>query len=523
MTKRAQKTSQKPRPKRAHQRVKNPNKQKNKTAVAAMKVVRRKLQATGNPALATAIGRALSLPADFPPLRMPEMGNVRHSCALKFNATEQALAVNGYPGVTANTAQRWMVMQNPVVPVWCDQVAFRGIDTAICARDQLTWPSAATGQAIPHLDVTQNFAHFTNIINGASIDENIPVIGVAGARQWAYAPNGTAVDVGIRVSSAVTGSYSGAIDVLVESYNGNDYSTSVVSVGTSAASRFTGWLGLGAMSQFNGPCWYRIASVTSTNASYSVTAAGTAYFELILSVRPATVLYDVAYLGTSWTGMLPWAPGVYVNGLASNVPYESSRCTAVSLLLTNVTAELSKEGSILAARLNPNTKNPWTFNASTLAGVADSDKANLGLKNGLYTFLAPQILPMRDYTVSVLDLSYKRNPVVYLEDLPYCNVAILSDQNAATVSAMNVTLSFHVEFMSSLQLFPVGYSHVDPMAFHQALLVLARTGFFFENPSHWAALSSRIKALMSKSWPYLKPALVSGARAAGTTLLSSLL
>lgn len=481
----------------------------------AMSVVRRAMTARGV-GNGTMIAKTLSLPSDHPPLRLPEMGRVLHTCALKLNATQQAAAVQGM--YLQSGVQRWAMFQNPVLPVWCDKPLNRGIDIATFSIETLTFPGAASGEPVPQMVSASDMIGYGNWINGTRASSGI--VGVACNRQWVYTPYGSRIQIGVRAVGAI--SFSGTLQATYEMYDGGNVQTTTAVISTSGDSGFVGWKSVVATISKDGYSWARLAKIESINASYSVAAAGNVVFGAELCVTPGVLTYDQANVsgGVEWNTMQPWTPGVGINSDASTVPYQSSRLTSASLLLSNVTSYLNQEGSILAARINPSTKSPWTFDAATLAGISDTDKANLKLATGVYTFLAPEILPMRDYYVVASD---GMHPVMYLDDLPYTNVLILSDQNPTSVSNVNVTFSMHVEFMSSLQLFPVGYSHVDPMMYHQALLALARTGFFFENPTHFKDLAKRIGALMSAGWRFAKPALITGAKAAGASLLQSLL
>lgn len=481
-----------------------------------------------NAALASALGQTLSLPMEHRPMRLPEPGSVRYTAALSLNATEQAIAVDGMPDLDPFTKQRWLLIQSPSVPLWRDtKGVFPNLWTARLAFRQNGFTGAATLQGVTPFAMPNTFDEVFDWSPSTPLSEAKPsttVLGRAVGCDWQYVPYGSQFWVGLNLSALAT-TFAGTLDVHLDLFDGGDITTNTYPIGTSGSPQITGWFGSVYTPQLGSPVWVRVTQITNRDSSYNVSGAGTLLSNVYSFVLPegATTLTTAA--STLMRGLFPLPSATLIDGSATTAPYQSSRLTAASLLLTNVTAELNKEGSILAARLNPAQFNVFNFDTANLSGVHSVEKANLALKTGIYSYVAPQVLPLRDHCVkrrSTNGGSSGMIPIVYLEDLPYANCIILSDQNAATPSQMNVTFCMHLEFMTSLQIFPIGYSKLSVDAYHEALVALAGTGFFFENPTHWANVVSAIKRALSASWPFLKPALISGAKAAGTALLSSL-
>lgn len=434
-------------------------------------------------------------------------------------------------GQTDNTSQRYLVIQSPSAPLWCDQYIAPGKRNWLMhyAYRTYTYTGAATALTLPPFAAPNTFYSLNDWDGGTHVPPTFP-IGRAGGQDWAYVPYGTAFWAGVSAFEGPAANFGGYFQVEIDVYDGQDFRTIAYDIGTSGSAQIRGWFGVTYQPLTLGdPTWARLRSVTNHSASFDITGAGDLQVSYIVMVMPFSSATIDDSKTKAWRALLPLASSTLIDGKASVAPYNTSRLTAASLLLTNVTAELSKEGSILAARLNPSQYNVFNFSKRDMSEVSNKEKANLPLHNGLYTFVAPEVLELTDHVTTRIPVISGASsvttgfvPVIHLDNLPYANCIMLSDQNPSSVSMMNVTFCMHLEFMTSLQLFPVGYSRQNLDSYHAALVALAGTGFFFENPTHWAAVVSAIKRALSASWPVLKPALLMGAKAAGASLLSSL-
>lgn len=226
-------------------------------------------------------------------------------------------------------------------------------------------------------------------------------------------------------------------------------------------------------------------------------------------------------LGTA-TYLLPlFKPPEFHN---SSIPYSAVRATATAALFTNVTAALSKEGTILAARLRPSIAEPDVFNESTLNNVHPRLRYYGALEKGLYTFTTPtaqdSTLGERVLEIPCGDVGcvFKTSrPAFSVDKTGYYNAFILTDTSTAINGGtiMAASLYTHVEFESTSSLFQPGVSTYTLEQLHAAEVALLQFGHFHENPLHWAA----IRAAASAALRFVGPMVAPYVQQAGATLL----
>lgn len=183
-------------------------------------------------------------------------------------------------------------------------------------------------------------------------------------------------------------------------------------------------------------------------------------------------------------------PTEYVN---SKMPWYSTRTTAASLLLTNVTQVLNKGGTALAGRMSPAVQNAWNVKSSTINQLHPAEKAFLPLETGLYTYVAPStdLQVFTDYT-TVGTTTAPACPLFDLSNDSLYNFVFLT--SAGVIEGIAVTADWHIEFRTTSALFNIGTTTVSLETLHQAQLVLNELGFFFENPRHKSILTRLIAA-----------------------------
>ena len=86
-------------------------------------------------------------------------------------------------------------------------------------------------------------------------------------------------------------------------------------------------------------------------------------------------------------GLFPFSMPPEFNN--SVLPYTRTRLNSSAALFTNVTAALSKEGTILAGRLKQSVVEPWDFTSNHINSVHPSLRYYGALEKGLYTFTTP--------------------------------------------------------------------------------------------------------------------------------------
>lgn len=189
----------------------------------------------------------------------------------------------------------------------------------------------------------------------------------------------------------------------------------------------------------------------------------------------------------------------------SQIPYESTRTTAVSVLATNVTQVLNKNGTIIAGRISPGTNNPFLTNEAELMSLHPAEKAWLPLETGLYTYCPPStdLAEFWDYTLTPA-YGGTECAVYRLDNTSLVNVALL--QSVGTTSNMALTVTTHLEFRTTSALFQIALSGYTLETLHVAQLALAAAGFFFENPEHDPVIHKIIRGV-KRLEPFVAPAM----------------
>lgn len=208
--------------------------------------------------------------------------------------------------------------------------------------------------------------------------------------------------------------------------------------------------------------------------------------------------------------MLPFTnPPELVN---SQIPFQRTRLNSSAALLTNVTAALSKEGTILAARLKADAVDPWSFNSAHLNSVHPSMRYYGPLEKGLYTFSSPTAnLDAFDDHIVQLPVSPSSTNLIYRpcfmwQDVGIYNAFLLSDLGSSAVGTqMAVSVYSHLEFETTSSLFAIGVSTARLEDLHAAEVALLRFGHFHENPLHWAALAKAAVGALKFVAPMVAP------------------
>jgi hypothetical protein len=201
---------------------------------------------------------------------------------------------------------------------------------------------------------------------------------------------------------------------------------------------------------------------------------------------------DLAPSGTV-TMFTPYAMPPEFNN--STLPYGRTRLNSSAALFTNVTAALSKEGTILAARLKPSVVDPWNFNLSHLNSVHPSLRYFGPLEKGLYTFTTPSgnLDNFDDCWTTMASASTfnnKQRPLFNYRDVGLYNAMVFSDLGSSSTGTQLAVSSYaHLEFETTSSLFAPGVSMLTLETLHATEVALLKFGHFHENPIHWAALS----------------------------------
>lgn len=214
------------------------------------------------------------------------------------------------------------------------------------------------------------------------------------------------------------------------------------------------------------------------------------------------------------TLMVPYAMPPEFNN--SVIPYARTRLNSSAALFTNVTAALSKEGTVLAARLKPAVVDPWNFTTDNLNAVHPSLRYFGPLEKGLYTFTTPSgnTGEFYDCVISMPSNSTYNplhRPLFQFADVGIYNAIIFSDLGSSSAGTQLAVSSYsHLEFETTSSLFSIGVSSQPLELLHATEVALLKFGHFHENPIHWAYLASAVRTAMAHlaplALPYVKQA-----------------
>lgn len=227
------------------------------------------------------------------------------------------------------------------------------------------------------------------------------------------------------------------------------------------------------------------------------------------------------------TRLLPF--GDVPEASTTSIIWQSTRATAVSVLLTNVTPVLEKEGTVSAARIpcgNSRSGNQ-AFNPRWWTGfqsVHPRDRYFGALEKGLYTYTLPDV---NSEMFADCLVSYDNNfntdnqfPVASLDSFSYVNCMAFVDGDATRSTALAVTLDRHLEFRTTSRVFPTDFSKEALETYHGAQMALTRMGVFMENPVHLATIAGMASQAVRALWPIVKPFAIPAAQAVSTAAVN---
>lgn len=195
----------------------------------------------------------------------------------------------------------------------------------------------------------------------------------------------------------------------------------------------------------------------------------------------------------------------------STLPYSKTRLNASAALFTNVTAALSKEGTVLAARLKPTIVDPWLFAPTDIDSVHPKLRYFGPLEKGLYTFTTPSgnVDTLDDCRLTLSNQSTfdtLMRPLFNAKEIGVYNAIVFQDLGSASAGTQLATSCYtHLEFESTSSLFPIGVSTSTLESLHAAEVALLSFGHFHENPTHWSAIASAASAILRTVGPMVAP------------------
>lgn len=447
------------------------------------------------------LARQIALPHEYAPVRFPSFPALERTAVMGFsNPSSLPLAASG--------EYKLLLFRQAAYPAWADQTLTASL--AIYSTTYLGCASATANQTNAQYIMdgyvfAMNSGSSTATVNtsgfsGTTFPTPHPILGLdsgTGSGTWTYIPPGCAWYISAGTTNAATTTTTFTVEYEVWSSPG-EVSLQISALGTIATGNLSGAVGI-AGTFLSNRTWIRpkVLNIASAVATTSATI-GT----VNIVVCPGTAVFtpsatDFGTFGTpsAFTGalLLPLVgPSEFQN---SQLPWFSTRTTAVSLLGTNVTQLLNKGGTVLAGRCSPNVQDPWRITSSYVNSLHPAEKAFLPLETGIYTYCPPStdLADFYDYTSPRgFGSTALPVPVFRLDNSALYNVMFLNSPGVA--ESMAITVDWHIEFRTSSALFQIGLSTMTLESLHAAQLALAKVGFFFENPDHKSILSKVVAA-----------------------------
>lgn len=461
--------------------------------------------APGNPLRnVTGLARQISLPGEHAPLRYPSFPALERTAVMGFNAPASLT-------VPSNTNTALTVFRQATYPVWADQplqVGYASHYPSITGTLMTGVAQCLNFSMRPHLykwNTTDTTA--TTVYPGtsgtpvaAAGQPFYPVLGadrgMPGA-EFTYVPNGATLYIVVSADTALSGDSNSNVQLEWWQSPGESADPISTSVTIFAGKRggMVSW-GTALQGQWIRPVNINIAipsSQSTTIQSLMVSlyvVSGTASYS-----SSGTDKGTVTLAPTTVTMHMPLvSPIEFTN---SALPWYASRVTAAALLGTNVTQVLNKGGTVLGGRVSPAVQNAWSVSYSYINGLHPAEKAYLPLETGVYTYCPPStdLVFFGDYTLNTAFAA--ASPLFLLSNDALYNKIYLVAPVACTMAC---TCTWHIEFRTTSSLFQVGLSGMTLEALHQAQLVLAESGFFFENVEH-KQLLNKVVSLAKKYVP----------------------
>lgn len=434
----------------------------------------------------------IALPRDHKPHRMPTFPALERTAVI---STLQTRTVS----VTPSSTSRAIIVRSPVFPVWFTQTV-----TAAGAYSGYLFEAA---NQIVSLDAPPNFER-SGVYGTVPIAEaNFLALGSLGQSQYLYCPQGASLQLLFSAGSPGTNPRG---TVTVEYYDGVKLYSVEYTLGT-----LSSLAQLQLVASLSQSVWVRLISLNliADNGTWGQVIADVLWITGGLTTAPTGSL----------SGLFPIGPvPEFAN---STLPYASTRSNAVAALFSNVSAVLSKEGTIRATRLPRQALNPWSDFTNTAAFTASHPAETYfgPLEKGLYTFTLADEATSKFVDARAESVGPSMSallPCMPLDGFEYVNCVLFSDLDPTTSTNLAITVDSHLEFRTNSALFNLGYSVSSIEAFHLAQLALVKRGVFYENPTHMATLAGLLRSAVSAVMPSLKTVAMSAASAAGQKVLS---
>lgn len=460
----------------------------------------------GNPLRnTTGLARQIALPGEHAPLRFPSFPALERTAVMGFNQPASLT-------LPASTPVAVTLFRQACWPVWADQTtAWASVvdySAEVYSPPTVAVPTSSViipmRPAISSHAVANRQATGTTVgIGGIGFTNPLiyPVLaadrGLPGA-EFTYVPAGATFVIAAYSSTGETLAASMSIVVTYDIWSSpGEMTNSFVNISTPGGANVQGGMSPPIVSPAGR--WVRPASISLRTATTASTITFPyAWNVTVVASTSSTYSYSVAsgvpgvVTLTDQTAKVVHLPLVHPAEFANSaLPWFASRVTASAILGTNVSQVLNKGGTILGGRLSPAVYNAWDATAATLSNLHPAEKAYLPLETGFYTYAPPStdLVFFCDYTLNTTAGAAPAPLFILSNDSLYNKMFVTA---GGVTEALACTVSWHLEFRTSSALFQIGLSAMTLESLHAAQLVLAESGFFFENEQHEGLLAKVI-------------------------------
>jgi len=447
----------------------------------------------------SSVAKAFSLPHETPPIRLPSFPALEKTAVLTFNQTA-TITVTSDPNLN-----RGAVFRQAAYPLWMDVPDPGGYAFGYSASLKGNYADLISVGDMMYITSSQTgFTNGSYHFHGPPTPTATAIVArdeATGPGLWFWVPYGLSIICSLEVGGPAS---NGQIEF--EQWRAPGDFVNFGSYGMEFALA-QGMLVM-PVSQSG---WYRLRSLT---VGSEVPLDPLFWLTVVVASNMVQTVNDIAWTSTPTRAFMPLIVSSAYK--FSKLPFNNTRTTASAALFTNVSKVLNKEGTVMAARLTPESYNVFDFSKADFSDIHPSEKYFYGLEKGFYTYVPPStdLSSFWDYTVVTTTGSVY--PLHRLDNNALVNCFLFSDPDGDTSLAVNV--DWHIEFRSSSQLWPVGLSAMPLETLHQAQVALVAAGFFFDNIDHRWILSK-----VNSAVNFLRPAISSsGVGQAGLALYDQL-
>lgn len=442
------------------------------------------------------LSRAIALPHEYPPARLPSFPALERTAVMGFSVPVSLT-------IPASSTIKVATMRQASYPCWAELASTHGncaMVTYRCAPidgNSVTTVNANTFPLTLYSSYVSNGTATSDRIGLSGISNNdwlYPPIGMdsaTGQLPWVYVPTGCTVSLIVYTSGVLSATNAVVATMSIDKWTGPGEAIHVLNYSVTIAANTTGkeMTSAGAVS-VSGWLRPRVIEFSSPGISNFMTPFFSIVYSNATSHTYATSNSNSGTLtlsGLSTNKLL--TPLVYPIEYANSIlPWQSTRTTATAALFTNVTQVLNKGGTVLAGRGAPAGINGsmWSASETFVSNLHPAEKAYLGLETGHYTYVPPSTDLATFWDYSYTPQQTGSLPLVRLDNDSLFNVAFFTASSVDEQLAC--TVDWHIEFRTTSTLFQIGLCPLTLETMHQAQVALAAVGYFFENFNHKAIL-----------------------------------